>query len=178
MSTEELTVHAEDDGSLLPGVGSTNSSASPTGGEGEDEGKTPASPSQKRSYELFSLTSARQKENEWSLHETLADYVEESCMKFIPSENLEDMIMEHNPVPKNLLKVPVLDEYMKEVMKATGKEGRATIDRDKEIAKIQEAIRMTFGPLGRLLETVEDWKPWPRKTMVKCPATQCSTCLT
>ena len=68
------------------------------------------------------------------------------------------MIMEHHPIPMNLLKVPVLDEYMEEVIKATGKEGKATLDRDKEIAKIQEAVRMTFGPLGRLLETVENWK--------------------
>ena len=43
------------------------------------------------------------------------------------------MILSHNPVPNNVVKFPELDEYLKEIIGLSGKEGRVALARDKEI---------------------------------------------
>ena len=75
------------------------------------------------------------------------------------------MILKFNPIPDNVQKVLVMDEYMKEVIMMTGKEGKLVLARDKALSKIQEAILKSLGPLGRLFEAIELWK----KSIVEDP---------
>ena len=89
-----------------------------------------------------------EEKHEHNLSKKLLKYADHYLKKFIPDKELKDSILTENPVPKNFMKVPSLDVFIRDTMKEERRNHELTLDSILE--NVQDKTRDVLGPLSRV----------------------------
>ena len=89
-----------------------------------------------------------EEKHEYNLPKKLLKYADHYLKKFIPDKELKDSILTENPVPKNFMKVPSLDVFIRDTMKEERRNHELTMD--SVLEKVQGKTRDIFSPLSRV----------------------------
>ena len=89
-----------------------------------------------------------EEKHEHNLPKKLLKYADHYLKKFIPDKELKDSILTENPVPKNFMKVPSLDVFIRDTMKEERRNHELTLDSILE--NVQDKTRDVLGPLSRV----------------------------
>ena len=95
-----------------------------------------------------------EEEHEYELSEELSEYANHYMSKYINDKGLKEKILTENPVPTNIDKVKVMDEFLKGIMKDKKKSNEILLDSILE--KVQKKTRDIFGPLARMWDYLEN----------------------
>ena len=90
----------------------------------------------------------------WDLPENLAKYTNDHFNKFIPEQDLEEIILVENPVPLNLHPLRKADEFKRDLI-FEKRAGSLEVARDSNLAKLQQKLLDVMGPLSKVWTTVE-----------------------
>ena len=96
---------------------------------------------------MFHVQTEEEK-HEYNLPKKLLKYADHYLKKFIPDKELKDSILTENPVPKNFMKVPSLDVFIRDTMKEERRNHELTMD--SVLEKVQGKTRDVFSPLSRV----------------------------
>ena len=98
--------------------------------------------------------SSSEKTYNWSLPKDMNDYVNDLFSHYTPDKDIQESIMQYNPVPNNMVVCTDLDDFLKQIMeeKQKGKE----LALDKLLRKFQEKTLNIMGPMSRLWHTLEN----------------------
>ena len=96
---------------------------------------------------MFHVQTEEEK-HEYNLPKKLLKYADHYLKKFIPDKELKDSILTENPVPKNFMKVPSLDVFIRDTMKEERRNHELTMD--SVLEKVQGKTRDIFSPLSRV----------------------------
>ena len=114
--------------------------------EKEDEKEPP------RKRARFEINPTNNDSN-WELSQNLVDYVHQHMQEHIPPRDLKEGIMEINPIPTNIRKVPELDNYIKNTLQENTK--HTTLKNERVLKNIQDQMVYILGPLSRLWAVVD-----------------------
>ena len=80
------------------------------------------------------------------------DYVNDLFTHYTPDKDIQESIMQYNPVPNNMVVCTDMDDFLKQIMeeKEKGKE----LALDKRLRKFQEKTLNIMGPMSRLWHTL------------------------
>ena len=121
----------------------THDEMSKSGSESEDESDTEIVTKSQR----FEAVSA-DKVYDLELPQEMADYVTKKFATYVPEKDLKDSIMNENPVPLNIHKPHVLDDFLKELMEEQNKSFQVNID--KMLERLQHKTVNIMDPLSRV----------------------------
>ena len=115
-----------------------------------DEGTTGTAqqPNKKKRFET-----SYAEEAEWDLPEDMAEYFKKQMNNFIKPSDIADRITTNCPPPRNLDKVPILDESFKELLFEAGK--KAVIEQDEILFNIQKRVWDVLGPFCSIWSNME-----------------------
>jgi len=109
-------------------------------------------PPKKRKVERFDLSTA-EAENKWELPEEMATYATKMCNIFLPEKQLQENILDENPIPANISATKEIDSYMKAILHEKGL--KQCLSLDKAFSSIQEKIGQVFGPMSTIRDFIE-----------------------
>ena len=87
----------------------------------------------------------------------MATYV--NFIEYIPEKDIEEAILEENPVPQNIKQPKKLDDFLKQLVNTNS----TLVAGDSTLERIQRRILQTTGPLARLWSQIEDARVAGRK---------------
>ena len=131
---------------------SSSSSLAPTKKKKQHKSKRKHKASKK--LKRFTIISKKDK-NKWKLSKNLATCANKHAKKYQSDKDLFDTILKKNPVPSNIDEPPKLDEFMISTLRDSRKPYEET--RDKSLKRIHRKIRDVYGPLCRVMDSVEDF---------------------
>ena len=92
---------------------------------------------------FFSVVSQEEQFN-WSLPDDMAEYFRDNRNKFIPDGDLESSILKESPIPDNLGKAQVLDQYWQPLL------SKDQVNLDKSLEKLHQKVLNVMGPLSKV----------------------------
>ena len=128
---------------------SSSEEGSQSGGEQTD----PIEPSIK--FARFTVASNKS-QKDWKLPSEMKKYARKNFNSHISDKELEESILDDNPVPSNFMVPRALDVFFKEFLEEGGKHG--VVQNDKSLMKSQQHIINIMGPLGKLWNYIEEVK--------------------
>lgn len=89
----------------------------------------------------------------WELPASIKGYVHKYMANHISEKDIRDHVLNINPVPTNVKMVPVLDNYIKNLLTNNSKVN--TLKNEKVLKTIQENFLAILGPLSRICDLME-----------------------
>ena len=93
--------------------------------------------------------SDKKEKYKFSLTKDLAEWANEQIKTFTQDKTIEEKILLKNQVPKNILSVPKVDNFIEEFLKERGKRDHSF---DSSVLRLHKKVRDIFGPLSKIWE--------------------------
>ena len=142
----------------------SSSSSSSSSSDSSDSSDDDKSPPEKR----FRVVS-KEEEHKWDLPSDMALYANKYFHEYVPEKDIQEKILDQDPVPSNITEHKKLDDFVKSAVKST-----SSIMNDQSLEKIQVKVGSVMGPLSKLWRVLEGVKTSPGDN-VDVPVDLCVT---
>ena len=142
----------------------SSSSSSSSSSDSSDSSDDDKSPPEKR----FRVVS-KEEEHKWDLPSDMALYANKYFHEYVPEKDIQEKILDQDPVPSNITEHKKLDDFVKSAVKST-----SSIMNDQSLEKIQLKVGSVMGPLSKLWRVLEGVKTSPGDN-VDVPVDLCVT---
>ena len=108
---------------------------------------------EKSNHTRFEVIPGKSK-NAWYLPESMLGYVIEHFEKYIKETDVQETILDDNPLPENMRGRKDIDNYLKKIILEAKKPRK--LEQDRSLEKIQQKVLNIMGPLSKLRVGVDE----------------------